>query len=90
LYVLAIAVSSGLNQSTMTYISFQHLSIDVYRAIYAFVDSADIPHGAIVFNRKLNDPTQVAKSAVYSVQTLLADSFFVSSVLSLVTLWRVV
>jgi len=36
----------------------------------------------MVLYDKLNHPTQVAKTAVYSAQAVLADSFFVSSGLS--------
>jgi len=36
----------------------------------------------MVLYDKLNHPTQIAKTAVYSAQAVLADSFFVSSGLS--------
>jgi len=54
-----------------------HLSIDVCRAVQAFVGYADIPHGSIVFYGKLNEPTEIVKTAVYASETVLADSFFV-------------
>lgn len=54
-----------------------HLSIDVCRAVQAFVADADIPHGSVVFYGKLNEPTVIAKTAVYALETVLADSFFV-------------
>jgi len=61
----------------MYILAVTHLSIDVYRAVKAFVDYADIPNGSIAFYGKLSDPTEIAKTAVYSLQTILADSFFV-------------
>jgi len=61
----------------MYVLAVTHLSIDVYRAVKAFVDYADIPHGSIVFYGRLNSPTEIAKTALYALQTILADSFFV-------------
>src|ERR1700685_1602742 len=66
----------------MTCRSRQHLSIDVYRAVKAFVDYADTPHGSIVFYAKLNAPTEIAKTELYALQMILADGFFVSSMIS--------
>ena len=59
--------------------SLQHLSIDVYRAVEAFVAYADILHGSLVFYGKLNNPTEITKTAVYALQTIVADGFLVSS-----------
>jgi len=61
----------------MYILAVAHLSIDVYRAVKAFVDYADIPHGSIVFYAKLNAPTEIAKTALYALQMILADGFFV-------------
>jgi hypothetical protein len=71
-----------LRDTLLIYLLPQHLCIDVYRAINAFINYADVPGGPTVFYGKINHPTQVAKMAVYSAQALLADSFFVSSGLS--------
>jgi hypothetical protein len=42
-----------------------------------------------VFYGKLNHPTKVAKTAVYSAQAILANGFFVSSGLSAFLIFRV-
>jgi hypothetical protein len=41
-----------------------------------------------VFYGQINHPTQVAKTAVYSAQGILADGFFVSSGLSAFIIFR--
>jgi len=61
----------------MYVLAVTHLSIDVYRAVEAFVDYTDIPHGSIAFYGRLNAPTEIAKTALYALQTILADGFFV-------------
>jgi hypothetical protein len=64
---------------SMYLLAITNLSIDVYRAIHAFasIGRADVTHKYLLFHGKYNYATEVAKSAVYSVQTVLADGFFV-------------
>ena len=50
----------------------------MYRAVRAFIDYANIPHGSIVFYGKLDEPTEIAKTALYSLETIVADSCLVS------------
>jgi len=61
----------------MYILAVTHLSIDVYRAVEAFVAYADIPHESLVFYGKLNNPTEITKTAVYALQTIVADGFLV-------------
>jgi len=73
MYILAIAVSWAASQSAADTINSSYhsnLCIDVYRAINAFVNYADIPGGPLVFYDKLNHPHKFAKIAVYSVQAI--------------------
>ena len=55
----------------------QHLAIDVTRAIRGFAVGGQTVGGTEAFYARVNDPTDVAKNAVYLVMTLLADSFVV-------------
>ena len=83
MYILAFAVSGEPNRlpsDTLLTDLIQHVSIDFYRAVNAFVNYADVPHGALKFFGLLSDPTSIAKGAVYSTQNMLADSFFVRPV----------
>jgi hypothetical protein len=58
----------------ISYLTSQHLSIDVDRALNASFNNVDWLYG------KYNISTQVAKTAVYTTQGVLADAFFVSSI----------
>ena len=58
------------------------MSIDVHRAVAAFVDDADTPTGALTVYGKLDSASEVAKTAIYAVQTVIADSFCVSFIIS--------
>jgi len=57
------------------------VSIDVHRAVAAFIDDADTPTGSMTVYGQLNSASEVAKTAIYAVQTVLADSFCVSFII---------
>ena len=63
----------------------QHLAIDVCRAVNMFVDHLNETYTSLVLSGALGHPTNIANTAVYSVQALLADSFYVRSLHYLVT-----
>jgi len=54
-----------------------HLTVDVARAVEAFIDYADTPRGALIFYGKLNAPTQAVKNTLYITQTVVGDCFAV-------------
>jgi hypothetical protein len=51
--------------------------------MHAFASVGHVAQGSGVGHGKFNHSTEIAKSVVYSTQTLLADGFFVSSILFL-------
>ncbi|KIM75047.1 hypothetical protein PILCRDRAFT_827604 [Piloderma croceum F 1598] len=61
----------------MYILAIVHVSIDVHRAVAAFVDDANTPAGSMTVYGQLNSASEVAKTAIYAVQTILADSFCV-------------
>jgi len=58
----------------MYLLAITNLTIDIYRAMHAF---SSVHHGSILGHGKLNKPTEIAKTAVFSVQAVLADGLFV-------------
>jgi hypothetical protein len=58
------------------------VSIDVHRAVTAFIDDVDTPNGSMTLYGKLSTGSQISKTAIYAVQTILADSFCVSFIIS--------
>ncbi|THG97885.1 hypothetical protein EW026_g4199 [Hermanssonia centrifuga] len=65
-----------LATATIMYVlAMVHLALDVHRATLAFADlagqSAKLEH----YYTQVDDPTHVAKSAIYTVQTMVGESF---------------
>ena len=91
IYLLVIKVSSGVEVLRNLRLNMSFALEFVYRCLPCgtCLDHADVAHGSVLFHGKYNYATEVAKSAVYSVQTVLADGFFVSSILSHYFLWDI-
>ena len=59
-------------------ISPQHLAVDLQRIIEGFITERDGPGGPIGYFGKLFEWSHVFKTAIFALQTVLADSFAVS------------
>ncbi|PSR71644.1 hypothetical protein PHLCEN_2v12497 [Hermanssonia centrifuga] len=64
--------------TTMFVLAIGHMSLDVTRALEAFVGLSGQPGALDVFLATLNNPTHIAKTFLYVTQTMVGDTFVVS------------
>lgn len=67
----------------MLTLPIKHLALDMTRAIRGFTVEGQTAGDTETFYARISDPTNVATNTIYLVTTLLADSFFVSQLLSI-------
>ena len=79
MFVLAVAVCYPRFTvcGTTSQDSLQHLICDVQRAVEGLIIQSRIPNGPEEFYGTLSKPTQVGKSVLYVIQTLVGDAFVV-------------
>ncbi|KAM5539654.1 hypothetical protein V8D89_006763 [Ganoderma adspersum] len=63
--------------TTMFVLAFAHLICDIQRAVKGLIVHGQTPDGPEKFYGTLSDPTQVLKSVLYVIQTLVGDAFVI-------------
>ncbi|KAF8799456.1 hypothetical protein BYT27DRAFT_7201511 [Phlegmacium glaucopus] len=64
-----------ITSSLMMFFGTFHLAIDLVRMLDAFIIQRDAPGGPVAYFTRLFEWSQILKTAIFAIQTVLADSF---------------